>query len=167
MPIDEKTRVKLSKPFGPLMEFKKALGIIKRRKGILIAVGDQTILNLLENNIFPDIGVYDGMTRREPICPVFLKRIGQAAKVCNVHYAKNPAGMVSSDMEKKIKLALSEGRGWVCVEGEDDLASLVIMANAKKGTLLLYGQPKEGVVAVIVEDTIRKKAENLIKKIHN
>ncbi|MFH1095142.1 MAG: DUF359 domain-containing protein [Candidatus Micrarchaeota archaeon] len=163
--MSDEIRRQLSKPFGPLMGFDEALPAISRRRGALIAVGDQTILNLLAQGIRPDIGVYDGATRRKPIPQGSLDKIEGAAHAGPLTYAKNPAGSISMDMEAKVIQALAAGKGWVRIEGEDDLASLVAMAGAWEGSLLLYGQPGEGVVVVEIDGKMKKKAKELLKKI--
>jgi uncharacterized protein (UPF0218 family) len=48
------------------------------------------------------------------------------------------------------------------VEGEEDLASLVIAALAPLGTRLFYGLPKQGIISVHVDESVRKKARDLI-----
>ena len=163
--MDEEIRKQLAKPFGPLMRFEEALPAIARRKGLLIAVGDRTILNLLAQGIRPDVGIYDGIIRREPIAPGELERIEQAGAEGTLLQAKNPAGAVSAAMETEIINALGAGRGWIRIDGEDDLASLVVMAEAKEGSLLLYGQPKEGVIVVKIDAEMKKKAKALRERI--
>jgi len=53
------------------------------------------------------------------------------------------------------------------VEGEEDLLTLVVMVTAPLGSLVVYGQPNEGLVLVEVNGEAREKAclflENMIE----
>ena len=50
----------------------------------------------------------------------------------------------------------------VLVDGEEDLAVLPLILILPDSSVILYGQPNEGVVFCEVNPTLRKKAEELL-----
>lgn len=83
--------------------------------------------------------------------------------------AKNPAGFVTSGMvlavKKAIKSFMEKGKKIVIeVNGEEDLAGLPAILLAPLDSLILYGQPSEGVVAVEVSEEKKEEILALIKK---
>jgi len=48
------------------------------------------------------------------------------------------------------------------VEGEEDLAPLVIHCLAPIGTVVLYGQPRTGVVMQITSLDVKQRCRNLL-----
>jgi hypothetical protein len=48
------------------------------------------------------------------------------------------------------------------VEGEEDLAPLVIHCFAPIGTVVLYGQPRTGVVMQITSLAVKQRCRNLL-----
>lgn len=164
--MDEKLRKKLTKPLGKLMAFEKALDKISKKKpGMLIVVGDASIVNLLENDIKPDILVFDLMCKRKPVAKEWKERIFAYAKSMEIFHAKNPAGTISGELEDRVKKCILEGNGCVQVEGEDDLAALACVEHATKGAVVLYGQPDEGIVWIDVGEKMKNKAGRLARKI--
>ena len=79
--------------------------------------------------------------------------------------APNPPGTIHPAMEARVRDVLSIGGGWVEIEGEDDLASLVVMAYAPLGSLLLYGQPNAGVVWVDIDGKRQQEAKGILAEI--
>ncbi len=131
----------------------------------LIAVGDVTQQNLLATGRMPDVAVVDHVTRRnvphhaqagpEPTSgdePLTLK-------------VNNPAGTISEALWASMVTGLDHpGPVLVEVEGEEDLAALAAVALAPEGTQVAYGQPKEGMVVITVDEAVRAKAYELLAK---
>ncbi len=143
--ISEKTRKKLKKPLGTLVKnqdlekFLKKLKRLKheRKKLKIIAVGDVTGKKLVEFGIIPDLWIYDGKEMR--------KKVKWKIPV-PTHYAKNPRGKITESLQKAIENAIKIKNSRIFVEGEEDLAALYCLLKFK--ALVLYGQPKKGIVAV-------------------
>lgn len=164
MAMDERTRQELSQPFGPVMDSINALQKIwNERPPLLVAVGDDTLYRLLQNGVEPDIGVFDLKCRRQPIPKnqeeAILAVAGSAGEV------ENQPGTVSKSLGRAVDEALLSGRGWIRVDGEDDLAALVFMARSPDGTVILYGQPDAGMVWVEITPELRGRALEMLIKV--
>ncbi len=187
MALSEALRKKLASPFGQVMEFSQAQEKLAEagrghkkaddkpatagkwkdaRAPLLVAVGDQTIFNLLQAGLVPDVGIYDLMCQRQAVdiemSEYILSAAGFAGEPAVVD---NPAGTVQPALEKAIEQALLDGKGWIQVEGEDDLAGLVVMARASAKSVLLYGQPHQGVVWVDIDARKKKEARELLEQV--
>lgn len=164
--LDEKLRKRLSQPFGPVLQFSEvAAKISKKRPKTLVAVGDNIVVNLLNANLIPDVAVVDFSCQRKPVPNEWRMALEKALQSNHYVLVPNPAGSVHPKMEKELQKLLVSAKGWMVVEGEDDLCSLVVMANALPKTLLLYGQPNLGVVWVEVEPKVQKLAQNLLERV--
>ena len=130
------------------------------RLGILVAVGDVTVAGLLEMGITPDLGIVDGITKR-------LEFTGELdlSEFDYVITAENPAGQLTPSLIAAIDEALhSDGRICIKVEGEEDLAPLIIHLLAPLGALLLYGQPSKGVVARETDEVVKSRCRSLLER---
>ncbi|VVB56915.1 Uncharacterised protein [uncultured archaeon] len=166
MSMNSALRERLAQPFGPVMEFSQASDrLVSRRPAAVAAVGDQVVLNLLRAALKPDMAIVDLKCQRQPIPREWEREMRQAAGRGMDHAVPNPPGTVHPRMEEAVRQLLADGSGWLLIEGEDDLASLVIMAYARIGTLLLYGQPQQGVVWVEIDQTTQDMARELLEKI--
>jgi len=52
----------------------------------------------------------------------------------------------------------------VLVEGEEDLLVLPLMAEAPIGSVIIYGQPHEGLVVITVTDERRRWAKGFLDR---
>ncbi|MCW4025803.1 MAG: GTP-dependent dephospho-CoA kinase family protein [Candidatus Bathyarchaeota archaeon] len=155
--ITVELRVKLKQPFGTLikgspeqtmMQLKEIL--LKEKPPKLISVGDTVTKNIHENNVPVNVSVIDNKCMRKNLQP--QKITGQAV------YAKNPQGTITDEAVFAIKRALeSNEHVYVVVDGEEDLLTLVAVSVAPENSLIVYGQPYEGIV--LVRASPQKKAE--------
>jgi uncharacterized protein (UPF0218 family) len=53
----------------------------------------------------------------------------------------------------------------IVVSGEEDLLALPLFAMVPNGSVVLYGQPLEGMVIVRIDEKIRWKARDLLHRI--
>jgi uncharacterized protein (UPF0218 family) len=136
--LPEAERASLKKPFGEVFPGIRAL-LPRIRGRTVYAVGDVVTHNLLREGITPEVAIIDGHTMRAPCTrvPDLLSR--------KIH-TRNPAGTISDDLVRAIHDALSRPPAVIFVEGEEDLAVLPLVLAAPAGTVILYGQPGEGVV---------------------
>jgi len=123
-----------------------------------IAVGDVVSLTLRENGIVPLLSVYDGMTERHEVTGFasLVERQGWRETV-----VANPAGMITRGMDDAVRNALTGTSEIIRVEGEEDLALLPCILHAPNGTVVFYGWPGEGMMAVTTDDSIRKEIREL------
>jgi len=99
----------------------------------------------------------DGKVEREAFQPPNVPA-GKTLKV------RNPAGTISLEALEAVKEALKGGEAvLLLVEGEEDLLALAAIAYAPEGSLVFYGQPGEGLVAVKVNGEKREKALSVIE----
>ena len=167
MPLNTSLRERLAKPFGEVMSFEQVKAkLSEKRPHPLIAVGDQIVVNLLQAQLTPDIAVYDGICQRKEVPREWVVLIREAAvREGGSVRVPNPPGTIHPRMEARVRDLLSIRNGWLEIEGEDDLASLVVMAYAPSGALLLYGQPNAGVVWVEIDEKKQKEAKELLDEI--
>lgn len=153
----------LKKPFGTLVIDKeitkqKILSMLENVKKI-ITVGDATTERILSFGITPDIAVIDGVERRS----LRDRSIDYHAKEV---LCKNPAGMISEEALLVLQKALEASSPVrIKVQGEEDLLALPLFAMAPKGSVVLYGQPLEGMVLVNVTEEKQNQAKDLMNKI--
>jgi GTP-dependent dephospho-CoA kinase len=153
----------LKQPFGTLVAEKditkqKILSMVEGAKKI-IAVGDATTERLISFNITPDIAVIDGVERRS----LRNRSIKYHAKQM---LCKNPAGTISKEAVHVLQSALeTPSPVTVKVEGEEDMLALPLFTLAPKGSVVLYGQPLEGIVLVNITEEKQNEAKELMNKI--
>jgi uncharacterized protein (UPF0218 family) len=154
----------LKQPFGTLVSEKditkqKILSMLEGANKI-ISVGDATTERLISFSITPDIAVIDGMERRS----LRSRSINYQAK--QVFLCKNPAGTISKEAVHVLQSALDTSSPvTVKVEGEEDMLALPLFTMAPKGSVVLYGQPLEGIVLVYITEEKQKEAKELLNKI--
>ena len=161
----------LKKPMGelfqgpeeePTVAMRAALQSIPKETPCIVAVGDVTVAALLECGWVPDVGVIDGMTKRQK----WDGELDPSSFVGHLN-CESPPGQLTPDLLESIDLALefafSEDGGPVLLEvdGEEDLSPIYIHLLAPIGTAVLYGQPSQGVVLRIT-DTETKVRSRLI-----
>jgi GTP-dependent dephospho-CoA kinase len=153
----------LKRPFGTLVVEKeitkqKIVSMLEDAKKI-ITVGDATTERILSFGITPDIAVTDGVERRS----LRDRSINYHAKEI---YCTNPAGMISDEAMEVLQKALeSSAPIRIKVQGEEDLLALPLFARAPKGSVVLYGQPLEGIVLVKITEEKQNQANGLMVKI--
>ena len=149
----------LKKPFGKVLTGESLLAEIENKT--IHAIGDSTLLFLLENKIAPKSAAYDFKCMRKDLSTDERGKISKGVLGMRQVSVKNPAGVITDDMGEEVGRAVREG-GAIFVDGEEDLAALIAMAKAADGELILYGQPKKGVVLIVGSEKTRKRAEKLL-----
>jgi uncharacterized protein (UPF0218 family) len=144
------------KPLGKVYSQKGVLAMLKRgRIGAkkIVAVGDATGAFLVSEGISPGVWIYDGKEYRKPV---------RHSLPIPTHIVGNPKGKITLMLRSAIDDVLkSRTNARIYVHGEEDMAALYAIARAK-GKIVLYGQPKKGIVAVRVSIKEQKKAECLL-----
>ena len=115
--------------------------------GGLVAVGDVSVATLLDIGVVPDIALVDGMTKRKEL----LEKVDLSGFDILLN-ASNPAGEITPSLIDSISAALHNDQT-TCIEvdGEEDLAPMIIHLLAPLGTNVVYGQPGKGVVLRITD----------------
>ncbi len=156
-------RKELKNPLGNLIkgtheETMKELAklVLKEKSKCIITVGDVVSKNILGQGIHPKIVIVDNKVMREKSQPV-MTAITKKIRV------QNPAGTLTPETWLVVKQALRQKQPThVIVEGEEDLLTLVAILEAPENSLVVYGQPNEGIVAVKVNRKTKRKVEEII-----
>jgi|Deesub1362A_J573_1020465.scaffolds.fasta_scaffold00635_11 hypothetical protein len=168
--LPEEMREDLSKPYGRLYRGNgiEVLIQIEDAKTCkhLACVGDLVSFYALKAGLKPGVIVVDGKTVREEVLGV--ERISSIA----VDYTRidtvNPPGHIScelvSSLKKAVELLLKMRKIMVVVDGEEDLAVMPLALLLPDGSLILYGQPGEGVVAFEVDRENKVLILSLMRK---
>jgi uncharacterized protein (UPF0218 family) len=77
--------------------------------------------------------------------------------------AKNPPGTITDELAEAIGDLVRNPPGVIFVDGEEDLAVIPLVLAAPAGAAILYGQPGEGVVLRIVDETARQEAASMLE----
>ncbi|HDI10167.1 MAG TPA: DUF359 domain-containing protein [Euryarchaeota archaeon] len=159
MKISERDREFLSEPRGKL--FKKMDNeFVSMLKGkFLMSVGDMVTKSLLRVGIDPDIAIIDGKIERKEI------GIEEGIKETfdRVIRVRNPPGEITRELVESIRDSILSGkRTLIIVDGEEDLAGVPCVAFSSEHSVLVYGQPGEGVVLLEISDSDRRKAREIV-----
>ena len=159
----------LKTPMGSLFEgpendpeigMAAALDGLPSPHGAIITVGDVTTKTMLDMGLTPDIALIDGFTKRNELDDDLKVNTSQFHH--HLH-AENPAGHLTPSLNEAISKALLAEETLVLeVDGEEDLAPLVIHCLAPIGTLVLYGQPKKGVVVQYTSLEVKQRCRYLL-----
>jgi len=163
--LTDELRVLLKKPVGMLVRGKPQETSVEVRRILeasqplkTVAVGDVVSETLLEMGLEADLYITDARSLR-----VEREEPKLETMVDTVQTVFNPPGHISSEAEEAIRKCLRGGRRcWVRVRGEEDLLALVAIAEAPLGSVVLYGQPGEGVVVVHVDDAVKRWARKVL-----
>lgn len=156
--LTEEMRVKLKPPMGVVLSPEEAVAKAKEMKGRIICVGDSCAYAFLIRGANPTVIIYDLKTKRERVDVMVQKRLDGITYAPRLRI-KNPAGFITDGLVDGVKEILRTGSGIIFIDGEEDLATLVVLVFGKDGDLVFYGQPDEGVVCVELNGKIRKMAK--------
>jgi uncharacterized protein (UPF0218 family) len=151
-------RIKLKQPLGTLIRgsFSETMKrfsemVNKEKPPRIISVGDTVSKNLAKNHFLPQLSIIDNKCMRRNIPPALLATE-------KTFHVKNPQGTITDEAITAIQEALqSSQHAKIVVEGEEDLLTLIAIMQAPQDSLVLYGQPLEGIV--VVKATTEKKTE--------
>jgi len=143
---------------GSFDETMKALKeLIEKEKPLkIISVGDAVSDSMMRHGVSPQVLIVDNKVMREPVRPI-------AVDTDQTLHLKNPAGTLTEEAWAVIKEALrGKRRTRVLVDGEEDLLTLVAVLCAPENSLVVYGQPHEGIVVVKVTEKTRETVRRIV-----
>ncbi|MDR0318774.1 MAG: GTP-dependent dephospho-CoA kinase family protein [Nitrososphaerota archaeon] len=162
--ITPELRVKFREPFGILVKgtfeqtMSKMYEIKNQKPPKIISVGDVVTKNLQDHDIPPDLAIIDNQSMRNKI----QMTIHTANKVINV---KNPQGTITKEAVEAIKNSLKiREQTSIVVDGEEDLLTLIAVLYAPENSVVVYGQPYEGIVLVKVSLEKKTEASKFLKE---
>ena len=161
MQLPDDLRDQLKNPLGTLINDNdpNKENIIKKisAESVLITVGDKTTENILQFGLRPQIQIIDGLEKRN-------QRIVPADDTVNTNLScRNPPGEITEESIQVIQKAFScESPVRITVDGEEDLLVIPVCIHAPENSIVMYGQPNEGLVIVTITPEIRAKVQKIL-----
>ena len=122
----------------------------------IITVGDRTTEKMIDFDLIPSLQIVDGIEKREKREP---PKLVNATEIT----VDNPPAEITSQSIDVIKKAFSmESPVRILVTGEEDLLVLPVCIHAPENSVVMYGQPHEGLVIVKITSEIRNKVQSLL-----
>jgi uncharacterized protein (UPF0218 family) len=155
--LPEGLRRKLAKPLGEVLQGReKGFADLVRRASMVVTVGDRVTQTLGEMGRTPDVQVVDGVERRE-------RREPPDVPYRRLIRVRNPAGTITREAIEGMSEAFSGRKPVrVLVDGEEDLLAMLAVAMAPISSMVFYGQPGAGVVAVKVNAPSKARNRGLL-----
>ncbi len=161
--LTEELRQALKEPYGELLTGPEQK-IVARINAIMssqrpkrvVSVGDNVSRLLNRHKVRTNLRVIDNREMREPAEPY-----SHAAK--NIFKVANPAGVIEDAVWPTVTDALKKSDSLLIVDGEEDLLTLVAVALSPLGSLIVYGQPGRGVVALTVDKVAKGKVDAMLR----
>jgi hypothetical protein len=112
---------------------------------------------MLQLGLKPQIQIIDGLEKRN-------QRTVPADDTVNTNLScRNPPGEITEESIQVIQKAFScESPVRITVDGEEDLLVLPVCIHAPKNSIVMYGQPNEGLVIVTITPEIRAKVQKIL-----
>jgi uncharacterized protein (UPF0218 family) len=160
--LPEGMRQNLARPLGRVFreeevespEFERLVN----ESPMVVTVGDRVTDTIGALGRTPDVQVVDGVERRKRREPP------------NVPYSRlveveNPAGTLTREAIDGMRKAFRGSKPVrVLVEGEEDLMTMLAVAMAPVSTVVFYGQPGEGVVAIRADGVAKTRNREILAK---
>ena len=153
----------LKKPLGELVEGTRydcnlhLKSVIQKEEPTkTVLVGDTVSRTAVQSGIEPDVIIVDRKEMRRDAKPFMFKKREQF-KLVNVQ------GSISSASWGIVKEAIRIGKSVIVVEGEEDLLTIVAISESPIGSLVVYGQPSEGIVLVRVSAEKKEEINQLVR----
>ena len=159
--ISENLRDILNKPIGTLVD-EKLLKVLKNEKKI-ISIGDTVTYTLLNNGFEPVFCIVDYKTHRGVCEDEIVEKIKSYGK--KTIQVENPPGFITDDLYDVINIIfenLEYGPFRIEIDGEEDLASLIVLLFAPRDVTIIYGLPDKGVLVVKPTKEIKDKVRKIL-----
>lgn len=127
-----------------------------QNNSFVITVGDRTTEKMIAFGLVPFLQIIDSQEKR-------VKREIPKAYTLTDLTCDNPAAEITEQSIDAIKQAfLSKPPVRLVVNGEEDLLVIPVCIHAPENSVVLYGQPNEGLVIVQITPEIRSKTQRLL-----
>jgi len=165
--LPQELRAELKKPLGKLLRGEDdrqiTTFISKVSKGKVAVVGDSSSKRLLTAGLLPDLVVFDDKIMRSRVSET-LSDLNMLSGYELVEVV-NPPGHITHEAMKAVENALrSSKRVAIKVIGEEDLLVIPVCIYAPLGSVCCYGQPKEGLVVIFIDGTVKERSRNILSK---
>ena len=163
--LDKELKIPMGELFmgpedDPEVAMLATLDALPNPRGTIVAVGDVTVKTLLDIGLTPEIAIIDGLTKREKLAKEDCVNTTVFAHTLT---ANNPPGLLTPSLRVAIENAICADESVVIeVDGEEDLAPILIHLVAPLGTVVLYGQPRLGVVMRVTDVAAKERCRDLL-----
>lgn len=186
MRLPESRREDLKTPLGVLLPDagitkEQVVGMI-RPGSYVVTVGDRTTERMMQFGIVPSLQITDGLEKRRVRPHPRLAETGGSGgregegRGADVRHAgrrvgikttvmevSNPPAQITPESVSAIRRAFeTRPPVRIRVNGEEDLLVIPVCVYAPDNTVVLYGQPGEGLVVTPVTDEIRNKTRGIM-----
>ena len=163
--LTEELRRELKEPLGELIRGPIPEPYLRIRDELrgktVVTVGDVVTENVLKLGLSPSLALYDLKTKRAEYSP----EINAQAVFLTV---SNPPGTITKALLDAIRKAfrlVERGRPvHILVNGEEDLGAIPAVLYAPYGSVVLYGQPDEGVVLIKVTPECKRRCARILAR---
>ena len=160
MRLPENLRSGLKKPLGILIpDYEVTRSSVSSKipkNAFVITVGDATTEKMISFGLSPSLSIVDSLEKR-------TKRDLPGGYVKTILECENPAAEITEQSIGTIRQALNMAPPVrIIVTGEEDLLVLPVAVYAPDNSVILYGQPNEGLVLVQVTEEVRNKAKSIM-----
>jgi GTP-dependent dephospho-CoA kinase len=160
--LPEELRPKLASPMGRVFDAEatkmKEFAEAVEQAPMAITVGDRVTETLGELGTTPAVQVVDGVERR-------TKRKPPEVPYVRLVKVRNPAGTITQNAIAGMRSAFGGKKPVrVMVDGEEDLMAMLAIAMAPVSSMVFYGQPGVGVVAVKVNAVSKSRNRAILGK---
>ncbi len=163
--MPESLRSQLQKPLGPVVTINQLIvTLTENYPSVVISVGDVITKALLQKKVVPSIQIIDDKKQRKLIPAKY-----RLARLSNPIKARNVPGTISRASVKAFIKAIdlffsTKKPQQIVIDGEEDLTALAAILLSPLNSQVVYGQPGEGVVAVIVDEIAKDKIKHILQK---
>ena len=128
-----------------------------QKNTFVITVGDRTTEKMIDFDLIPSLQIIDGQEKR------VKRNLPKNLEVSTFMKCDNPPSEITPQSIETIKKAfLSKTPVRILVNGEEDLLVLPACVYAPLNSIVMYGQPNEGLVIVKITPEIRNKTQKLL-----
>ena len=162
--LPDELRRTLRQPLGDLVSGTEAECIRILKEAIkkeaptkLILVGDTVSRSAVQAGISPDVMIIDNLEKR-------ARAISYTFQPRKVIKTKNQAGRIEDEARRTVERAIHGEADLVEVDGEEDLLTIIAVLTAPSGSLVIYGQPGEGIIIVRVSSLKKQEAQSILDR---
>lgn len=134
------------------------VGLVKEtRPARITTVGDIVSEEAMKAGIQVNLRIIDHKTMRKPI--------ESTTKPSNHEFSlRNPPGVITDEAFSTIRAAMAHQEALIIVEGEEDLLTIPAVLESPYNSLVVYGQPMEGVVVITVTPRVKQEVSTMLDK---
>tara|TARA_B110000014_G_scaffold155158_1_gene108823 strand:- start:8 stop:505 length:498 start_codon:yes stop_codon:yes gene_type:complete len=159
--LPENLRDELKIPLGILIknDDSEKTRVIKQiyAESVVITIGDATSELLIKMGLIPFLQIVDGKEKRHD------RELPVNDSIVTNLYCVNPPGELTQQSIDTVKKSFnSKPPIRILVDGEEDLLVLPACLFSPENSVVMYGQPNEGLVIVRITNETREKIQKIV-----